>query len=337
MVDESTAADMDGGWKQVIEDYLEDFFRFFFPAVHAEIDFDQPCEHLDKELAKIMLDAAVGDREADQLIQVHWRDGGDELVLVHVEVQAQDAANFAERMYVYNTRIWERYRRPVVSLALLIDGDPRFRPDRYVREKLVCRLEFTFLAVKLLDYKTEAELLTDPSPFAIASLVQLRKLQAGGDVDQRYAFKLALARQLYQRGYNRESVLKLFRFMDYVLRLTEELSIRFDADLAQLEENLHMPYVTSIERHALQRGREEGRQEGRQEGREEGRQEGREEGIREGMVQGAADLLRQALEVRFGEVPVALLEKIRQCRDVDVLRTLHTRALTAGSLDELQF
>jgi hypothetical protein len=324
-VDESTAADMDGGWKQVIEDYLEDFFRFFFPTVHAEIDFDQPCEHLDKELAKIMLDAAVGDREADQLIQVHWRDGGDELVLVHVEVQAQDAADFAERMYVYNTRIWERYRRPVVSLALLIDGDPRFRPDRYVREKSVCRLELTFLAVKLLDYKTEAELLADPSPFAIASLVQLRKLQAGGDVYQRYAFKLALARQLYQRGYNRDDVLKLFRFMDYVLRLTEALSIRFDTDLAQLEENLHMPYVTSIERHALQRGREEGRQ------------EGREEGIREGMVQGAADLLRQALEVRFGEVPAALLEKIRQCRDVDVLRTLLKQVLTAGSLDELQF
>ena len=62
-----------------------------------------------------------------------------------------------------------------------------------------------------------------------------------------------LARQLYHRGYNREDVLKLFRFMDYVLRLTEELSVRFDTDLAQLEENLHMPYVTSIERHALQR------------------------------------------------------------------------------------
>ena len=336
-MDESTAADMDGGWKQVIEDYLEDFFRFFFPAVHAEIDFSRPCEYLDKQLAKIMLDAAVGDREADQLIQVHWRDGGDELVLVHVEVQAQDVADFAERMYVYNTRIWERYRRPVVSLALLVDGDPRFRPDRYVREKSVCRLEFTFLAVKLLDYKTEAELLADPSPFAIASLVQLRKLQAGGDVYQRYAFKLALARQLYQRGYNREGVLKLFRFMDYVLTLTEELSARFDADLAQLEENLHMPYVTSIERHALQRGREEGRQEGRQEGREEGRQEGREEGLREGMVQGAADLLRQALEVRFGEGAAALLEKIRQCRDVNVLRTLLKQVLTAGSLDELQF
>jgi hypothetical protein len=57
----------------------------------------------------------------------------------------------------------------------------------------------------------------------------------------------------------------------------------------------------------------------------------------EGIVQGAVEMLRQALEVRFGEVPAALLEKIQQCQDVDKLRALLTQALTAGSLDELQF
>ena len=35
-----------------------------------------------------------------------------------------------------------------------------------------------------------------------------------------------------------------------------------------------MPYVTSVERMALAKGREEGRQEGRQEGLEEGAREG---------------------------------------------------------------
>lgn len=40
-MDDQTTADMDGGWKQLIEKYLEAFFRFFFPAVHAGIDFRQ--------------------------------------------------------------------------------------------------------------------------------------------------------------------------------------------------------------------------------------------------------------------------------------------------------
>src|SRR3990172_13346411 len=138
------SADMDGGWKQILEHYLAEFFGFFFPQVHAAIDFHQPCQSLDKELAKIMVGAEVGDREGDKLLQVHGRDGGDELVLVHVEVQAQSELDFAQRMCVYNCRIWERYRRPVVSLALLVDGDPRFRPDRFTRERAGSRLGFRF-------------------------------------------------------------------------------------------------------------------------------------------------------------------------------------------------
>ena len=248
---EQTSADMDGGWKQIIEDYLEEFFQFFFPPVYAAIDFGQGCQSLDKELAKIVVGAEVGDREVDKLLQVHWHDGGDELVLVHVEVQAQNETDFAQRMCVYNCRIWERYQRPVVSLALLVNGDPRFRPDRFTREKAGCRLEFKFPVVKLLDYKSPQDLTADPSPFAVASLVQLSKLRAGSDAQRRFDYKLALARELYRRGYDHEDVLKLFRFMDYVLTLPEELSLRFDSELETIEEKLNMPYITSIERNAL--------------------------------------------------------------------------------------
>ncbi|MFO7906746.1 MAG: hypothetical protein R6U98_29085 [Pirellulaceae bacterium] len=49
--------------------------------------------------------------------------------------------------------------------------------------------------------------------------IQLRKIQAGGDVQQRYRFKLAFIRQLYSRGYARDDIIKLFRFMDYILVL----------------------------------------------------------------------------------------------------------------------
>lgn len=59
LVDGTTPSDIDGGWKQIIDDYLEEFFRFFFPAVHAGIDFRQPYQYLDKELAKVMVDTSL--------------------------------------------------------------------------------------------------------------------------------------------------------------------------------------------------------------------------------------------------------------------------------------
>jgi hypothetical protein len=324
---------MDGGWKQIMDDYLQEFFRFFFPRVHAAIDFGRGCQSLDKELAKIMIGAEVGDREADKLLEVHWHDGGDEWVLVHVEVQAQRDQDFAQRMCVYNGRIWERYGRPVVSLALLVDADPHFRPNRYVREKAGCRLTFTFPVVKLLSHRTTRELEDDPSPMAVVSLVQLSKLRAGSDADRRYEFKLALARALYRRGYGREDVLKLFRFLDYVLTLPAELSQRFDSELETLEKDLNMPYITSIERNALARGIEQGREQGIEQGIERGIEKGQHEGI----LKGVKYLLRQTLEVRFGASPESLLLKIEQCQDVAALRALHQQALTASSVEELRF
>lgn len=50
-MDDTTAitSDFDSPWKEALETYLEDFFAFFFPAIHMEIDWSQRPEFLDKE------------------------------------------------------------------------------------------------------------------------------------------------------------------------------------------------------------------------------------------------------------------------------------------------
>ena len=251
---DQTASDMDGGWKQVIEDFLEDFFLFFFPAIHSLIDFGEECQLLDKELAALVAGSATGRRHVDKLIEVHWKDGRRDLLLVHVEVQAQEDSDFAGRMFVYNSRISDRYARPVVSLALLVDDDPTFRPHEYYRAVAGCELRFTFPVVKLLDYKTEEELRGDSNPFAIASLVQLRKLQAGRNVRHRFRYKVALAWELYGRDYSADYVLKLLRFMDYILTLPAALVEQYRGELQQIEEKLKMPYLTTFEQKATGEG-----------------------------------------------------------------------------------
>ena len=335
---QQTSADMDGGWKQLIEDYLEEFFRFFFPDVHASINFQAGHKFLDKELAKVMVDTETGDRRADKLIQVQWIDGTVEWILLHVEVQAQTDAQFAQRMYVYHYRIWDRYRKPVISLALLVDASATFRPDRFHWKKARCWLEFHFPIVKLLDYKTEDELAADPSPFALASLIQLRKIQAGSDIQQRYQFKLAYIRELYSRGYERDDILKLFRFMDYILRLPDDLASRFRSELESIEERLSMPYVTSVERLARQEGIELGIEQGIEKGIEQGIEKGIEQGIEQGIERGLRsirDLLLQTVEIRFGQVPDPLRASINACVRLEQLSDFHRRALLANSLGEL--
>ena len=205
---------------------------------------------------------------------------------------------------------------------MLVDDDPNFRPNEYYLAVAGCELRFTFPVVKLLDYKTEEELLGDSNPFAIASLVQLRKLQAGRNVQHRFRYKVALAWELYGRDYSPDYVLKLLRFMDYILTLPAALVEQYRGELQRIEEKLKMPYLTTFEQKAMEKGSRRDR-------------EGMEQGIELGIRQGIVDALRQTLTVRFGDVPESVLESIQQTKSVEELQTLHKLALTVASLDEL--
>ncbi len=47
-------SDYDSGWKEVIENYFQEFLAFFFPDAHRDIDFSLGYEFLDKEFSKIV-------------------------------------------------------------------------------------------------------------------------------------------------------------------------------------------------------------------------------------------------------------------------------------------
>ena len=108
--------DYDSPWKEILEEYFEDFLEFFFPGVSCEIDWEKGYTFLDKELQQVVQDAELGRRLADKLVQV-WRKGGKETwVLVHVEVQGQEESLFGKRMFVYNYRIFDRYDLSLIHI-----------------------------------------------------------------------------------------------------------------------------------------------------------------------------------------------------------------------------
>lgn len=139
----------DRPWKDAIERYFEDFILFFFPQAHGQISWSRGYEFLDKELQQVVRDAELGLRLVDKLVKI-YRTGGEEAwVLIHVEVQSQPESGFAERMYVYNYRIYDRYQRTVVSLAVLGDERSTWKPNQFGYELWGCEVLFKFPIVKL--------------------------------------------------------------------------------------------------------------------------------------------------------------------------------------------
>jgi hypothetical protein len=297
------ASDMDGGWKEIIEDLTEDFFKFYFPDIHAGINFTKGVMFLDKELNQIISDGDNIKREADKLLRVTLLDGRTQTLYIHVEVQGQRDPTFAKRMFVYNYRIYDKYNDDVMSLALLIDGDENFRPDTFSINHFGFKTTFKFPMVKLIDFDEE-ELKSERNPFAVATRVQLAKIRIRReDVTAVYNFKRELLKELGRMGYDRETGRKLLKFIDFVLTLSKNDDIKLKKEIEQYEETNNMPYVTSFERLA------------------------KEEGIREGVL--------EILEVRFTEVPYAIKEKINYCDDLKKLKKLHRQALTIKTIDEL--
>ena len=120
--------EFDSPWKDILQLYFEDFMLFFFPQAHGEIDWTQTPEFLDKELQQVVRDAALGRRLADKLVKIYRITGEENWILIHVEIQAQEESNFAQRMFIYNYRIYDLYKRSVASLAILGDERADWRP-----------------------------------------------------------------------------------------------------------------------------------------------------------------------------------------------------------------
>ena len=317
--------DYDSPWKDIIELYFADFLAFFFPEAHADIDWACGYESLDTELQQIVRDAELGRRLADKLMKVWRRDGEEQIVLIHIEVQGGFETDFAKRMYVYNYRLFDRYERPVVSLAVLGDDNPRWRPDRFEHTLWGCQMTLVFPVVKLNEYAARTEELSaSANPFAVVVLGHLQTRATRYDAQGRLQSKLRLVRALYERGYNRDTVLELFRFLDWLLKLPDELEQRFQAELEAYEASMSTPYITTLERRGIEKGIERGIERGISKGIEKGK-----------ALQAQISLLT-ILEARFGSLPTQLRERIEAMEDLTDLETLLKAAATAASLAVFQ-
>ena len=212
---------------------------------------------LSKEFQKIVRRSELGRRNVDVLVQVWSRQGREQWVLLHVEVQAQRDPEFPRRMFDYYSRICQRYNRPVASLAILADEHPTWKPDRFQQSLWGCEGQLRFPVCKLLDLaRNETRLLENPNPFAIVVLAQIKALQTAGALRQRRVWKATLAKLGHERGYSRRLILDLYIFVDWVMVLTPKLEREVEQEIEAFEKAKRMKYITNMERRGLERGRQ---------------------------------------------------------------------------------
>ncbi len=306
-------ADYDSPWKEIIRQLFEPFMLFFFPPVHAQIDWSKGYSFQEKEFQKIAYDAETGRRTVDRLVKVRLRGGQRLWLLIHIEIQGQREAKFETRMFIYHYRAFDLHQERILSLAILSDRSPNWRPQHYEHEAFDCRLQFDFPMVKLLDYRDKvAELEHSNNPFALVVLAHLRSLFSRGQAKKE--FKKHLIRLTWQRGYSKKQTGQLLRVVDWMMILPEDLERELRRELAAEEQQYMKQYVTSWERMA------------------------KEEGILEGQVKGKLEALRGALQetlqLRFQRIPDDVVETINHITELERLQALHREAVLCPKLED---
>jgi hypothetical protein len=210
-----------------------------------------------------------------------------------------------ERIYAYNHRLFDRHDREVITLVILTDDDPAWRPSGYEYARSGCRAGIEFPVVKLLDYATKyEELESNPNPFAVLVLAQLKALETRRLPEKRRTWNIRLVKGLYERGMGLEDVRQLYRFIDWVLELPEPLEQHFWEEIDAYQQEKVMPFIDIAERMATVKG----------------------------LLQG----IEVALDVKFGAAGLELMPELRQIRDHVLLGKVLAKIKTAASPDDLR-
>jgi len=309
----------DTPWKQAVEHYFPEFMAFYFPRAHLQIDWTRGYTFLDQELSAITKDGELGKRFVDKLVRVNRLSGEEDWLYIHLEVQGTAQAEFAERMFVYNYRIYDHYRRPVASMAVLADDNTHWKPQTFGYDIFDCQMGIRYPIAKLQDYAgSELLLADDTNPFALVTLAHLQTQATRKDPQARFDAKWKLVQLLYRRGWDKQHILDLLFVLDWMMTLPEHLSKELWQNIHELEQEKKMAYVSSFERFATEAGMQAGMQAGRQEGRRAGE----------------VIALQRLLSKRFGATPASQTAAI-EAADLSQIEAWFDRAITANSLADV--
>ena len=172
-----------------------------------------------------------------------------------------------------------------------------------------------FPAVKLSDYgKKWDSLKADNNPFATVVMAHLLTQKTAGDHDRRKNEKLTLIKELYRKGFSKQDIINLFRFIDWIMALPETQEQLFWQEFTDMEEEKKMRYMTTGERIGFKRGVEQGLQ--------QGVQQGLQQGIQQGFLQAFSQqslIFAKMIAKKFRSQPEDELPKLRKLKSDDLM------------------
>ena len=289
--------DHDRLFKELLETFFAEFVELFFPDAYQAIDLT----HLHFLQQEVFTDVTVGEKHVVDLLAKTKLKGEEGLILIHVENQAYVQQDFAERMFIYFSRLYRTHRCRILPIAVFSYDTTHEEPNSF-------RLAFPFLDVlQFCFYKLELkkrnwrDYIQSNNPAAAALLSKM-----GYSQEEKVRVKIEFMRMLTRMRLDPARMKLLIGFFETYLKLNETEENEFEAELNMLEPK-EASKVIELTTTWHERGR----------------------------VEGQIELMLRQARRRFGQVPADLEQEIRSLPK-ERIGSLGEALLDVASIEELR-
>ena len=304
----SVRIDHDRLFKELIRIYFKEFILLFFPQVYETIDFT----HIVFLSEEVFTDVIVGDkRKVDLLIETKLK-GEPALIIIHIESQAKWQKKFSERMFIYFSRLFEKYRRRIIPIAIFSYNEVRDEPDSF-------QLTFPFKEVLNFQYYTIElrknnwrDYLKQDNPIAAALLSKM-----GYTKEERVQVKKEFLRMLVRLELDPARMHLITGFFDTYLILNDIEERQLQEEIQMLnpeEEEKIMELKTNWEKSAELRGELRGKLEGK--------------------LEGERTILIKFIKAQFGTASKEIIEQIASLTNIELVDSLTDQLFSVFRIEE---
>jgi predicted transposase/invertase (TIGR01784 family) len=220
------AVDHDRLFKELIQAFFEEFILLFFPEMYEYIDF----QHLSFLFEELFTDVTAWEKyRVDLLVETKLK-GEDGLIIVHIENQSYVQPSFPERMFIYFSCLFEKYRTNVVPIAVFSYDTIRDEPSSFTLQLPFGNiLHFRFFTVELRKQNWRNYIRTD-NPIAATLLSKM-----GYTESERIELKKQFLRMLVRLGLDEAKQRLLMVFFETYVKLSDEEEQRLRNEVNQME------------------------------------------------------------------------------------------------------
>lgn len=217
------------------------------------------------KLTKLYTDLIDGEnRRVDIVIEAKLK-GRETLIIIHVEPQSSYQKDFQQRMYHYFSLLYNKYRKPILPIAVFSYEDKHTEHDQFTIDfPFFHVLTFNFLMLELKK-KNWREYLQSDNPVAAALLGKM-----GYNDDEKVQVKKEFLRMMVRMELNPADARFINDFFEQYLQLNEEEEKVLMKEINQSE---NVEEFFTLSNSWEERGIRKGIQQGLEQGMEEAKKE----------------------------------------------------------------